>query len=310
MLLADQIIAKRETIANQQSSPGKMKSVVAIASMINYGARFCADKNSADLINDVASDTVFKGTNAPSGVTWFEMPWTNTLRSPYLFMPMEHGINELPNAKDLKQRWGMLYRGQSDPSLYGEDGCAIEDLMVKGFLTRGSINLFVEYSSGRVLVMHIDVENETGTWKAKGTTLDNLQRFDNPLSPEYMPNNQYKKCVATIAKVFWAFCMLMSNPKLTERTEVANPKLNKEREKNGKSALVDYTRVKLSVDGPIHRAGHNDSSISDPEQKGKKRRHFVRHFWRTRLNRLEFVSPRQCGNADMGTKPAFHKVHT
>lgn len=233
-----------------------------VVAILSNCPRYVINKRVSFLCSDVANHGKLQGTKAPSGLMWMETE------------PMEGGT------------LGFVWVGEGE-YLTVEEGVAEADLQ------RGRLVIFMRHTD----VISYSVELTLGEEPVFGDTYTEAEKRW-PEDKRAMMRRQ----AADQCRLFAAFCMLMSAPKTHTTEHVEFDRLNRQRVKNSKPPLNSYTSVKLSVDGPISRAGGAcQIGPGDPTtERTGKRLHFVGHFWRTRLGKLEFVRPHWRGDPSLG----------
>lgn len=105
-----------------------------------------------------------------------------------------------------------------------------------------------------------------------------------------------------VAVDLMAILLMLASPKVAERREVNNARLNRQRARNGKPPLLDHYEVRLSASERSYlttapKGGHAD-----------RIRHFVRRFMRIRRGRMEFVRSHWRGDPDRGIRHPNYRI--
>lgn len=247
--------------------------------LVEHAHKYVLEEKCYNLVDDVASNaapTAFAGVSAPSGLFWLEGPRSS------------EGAQE-----------GWLWAGNAP----GAAHASIEEAMTEGSCNEGQLAIVSCGSKGDLLSYILRVEVGVG-WEPEPA----LQARFKDMTPEAV--EEIMEFAGMAVRFFEAFCMLITSPRTYIEEPVSMAKLNKNRVAHNKPVLSDYTSIKLSVSGPISkRSASNETIVNsrDGSHHGK-RLHFVGHFWRTRLGRLEFVRPHWRGNAELGISSGNKKV--
>lgn len=257
--------------------------IEAARHLMRSSPRYVIDKKAWNLLCEVADQNKsFAEVKAPVGTFWMEGP----------------------PSEDLKTVTGVHYIGSYHPEIENISDIDVNDLMEKADLSSGELLIHYGSPGGKLLSQTVHVvigEKWTLAGRAK-TAYDEASAED---------RQKMLAILGQTVKMFQAFCMLITSPKTHIVEEVEFSRLNKQRVKKGKKPLNSYSRVRLSIDGPVMRHGHASSSGDTSEATGDpigKRLHLVSCFWRTRLGKLEFVRPHWRGNAELGTVTPKRKV--
>lgn len=281
--LADRVMKIDETVDSRGGvlggnvSEGHLEKG-PIGGIITHSPRYILDQRVCDLVNEIAHDSpigAFEHTKTPCGCFWMEYHTRSSLADVHI---------------------GLLWIGDEDqdnphPELDGLPTieAAVKSMVSDSSLEKGNLFIFLQVA-GMVSTYVIPVTMGKPVGLAEFKTAE-------------------REALAATYWFFMSFCMLMTSPKTHIVEEVSFERLNKHRVKKGKSVFSSYSRVKLSISGPVTRRTVNtapgDTSPStgghEEAHHGGKRLHMVNHFWRTKRGKLEFVRPHWRGNPELGT---------
>lgn len=97
---------------------------------------------------------------------------------------------------------------------------------------------------------------------------------------------------------------VIKTPRLTDLHEELNTKLNAQRERKGKPALLSYAEVGIKVDAGISGIG------KDVANRGPVALHHLRSHLRLRRGRIELVRPHMRGSPSAGVLKQRHIVRS
>lgn len=274
--LCDYFLSCEDRMKTRQS-PEAVQTTLRI---ITDAPKYVLDEKVLSLIEDVSTNSpksAFIGVQAPAGVFWVETPklvdggWSGFL-----------WCGKHPEARE--------YTTENMPKF-------IED----GSLTDGQLVLVNCDDTGGLFTYTVrSVIGES--WIPGSALRDRI--YEMPIESQL----SLRESISELIRIFWAFCMLITSPKTYVSEEVSMGKVNKSRIAARKQPLQDYTRIKLSVSGPVSRRGNVSSSGGGGGESHGKKLHFVGHFWRTRLGRIEFVRPHWRGNAELGVSNRTKRI--
>ena len=276
----DETVDSRGGVLGDNVSEGHLEKG-PIGGIITHSPRYILDQRVCNLINEIAHDSsiaAFEHTKTPCGSFWVEYQTRSDLASVHV---------------------GVFYIGDEDqdnphPELDGLPTieAAVKSMVSDSSLEKGNLFIFLQVA-GMVSAYVIPVS------------------MGNPVALGGFAKAEQDAIAATY-RFFMSFCMLMTSPKTHIVEEVNFERLNKHRVKKGKSVFSSYSRVKLSISGPVTRrtvntapggtsGSHGGHGGHEDAHHGGKRLHMVNHFWRTKRGKLEFVRPHWRGNPELGT---------